>query len=280
MAVVSGAGGLIGSYFVRTSHRFAPTWRVHGLTRSDLDLTNFTAVHHAWRDLHPQLVIHCAALSKPQVCQEHPSLAHTLNVEATALLAELAAGIPFVFLSTDQVFDGRRGDYVESDPINPVNLYGETKAAAEQAVLCNSKHMVIRTSLNGGVSPTGDRGFNEEAHRAWVANRTLTLFTDEFRCPIPAIVTVQAVWELVDKSQTGLFHVAGAERLSRWTIGQLLAARWPELNPKLEPGSVHEYTGPTRPPDLSLDCAKVQKCLSFPLPKFSEWLTTHPEEPF
>jgi dTDP-4-dehydrorhamnose reductase len=93
-------------------------------------------------------------------------------------------------------------------------------------------------------------------------------------------VTAHAVWELVDRNQTGLLHVAGSERLSRWQIGQLLATRWPQLNPRIEPASLRDYQGAPRAPDTSLNCAKAQKFLSFPLPGLTGWLASHPEEIF
>ncbi len=192
----------------------------------------------------------------------------------------MAVEIPFFFFSSDLVFDGRQGNYDENSSTNPLNLYGETKVAAEQIVLANPNHTVIRTSLNGGVSPTADRGFNEEIQGAWREGRTLKFFTDEFRSPIPAASTARAVWELVERNRPGLYHVAGSERLSRWRTGQLIAARWPQLNPKFEPASQKEYQGPPRPADVSLNCAKAQKLLSFPLPGLTEWLATHPDEPF
>jgi dTDP-4-dehydrorhamnose reductase len=203
-----------------------------------------------------------------------------VNVEVTKLLAELAADIPFVFFSTDLVFDGRKGDYTETDAVNPLHLYGETKAAAEQIVLRNSRHIVVRTSINGGVSRAGNRGFNEDLRLAWQAGRGVNLFTDEFRSPVFAGETARAVWELVKQKHTGLFHVAGAEKLSRWQIGQLMAARWPQLNPKITPSSAANFPGPPRALDTSLNIAKVQKVLSAPLPGLGEWLAANPHEPF
>ncbi len=279
IAVISGAGGLIGDYLVRVARLCAPDWMVIGLTRPQLDLTDHAAVRAAWRELRPDLMIHCAALSKPQPCQDNPDLARGVNVEATALLADLAVHIPFIFLSTDQVFDGHRGGYDEAAAVNPITVYAQSKVAAERVVLANPRHTVVRTSLNAGISPTGDRAFNEEMRRAWQENRTLRLFTDEFRCPIPATVTARAIWELALSHQPGLYHLAGAERLSRWQLGRLFATRWPHLNPKLEPGSIRDYEGPPRQPDLSVSCAKLQRLLSFPLPGFTAWLTAHPDEP-
>jgi dTDP-4-dehydrorhamnose reductase len=219
-------------------------------------------------------------MSKTPACQADPSLAHRVNVEATSLFSELSAEIPFIFFSTDLVFDGRRGNYDESAAPNPLNVYAETKAQAEQIVLRNPHHTVIRTSLNGGVSPTGDRGFNEETRNAVRSGKTLSLFTDEFRNPIAALVTARAILELLQRGAAGLFHVAGSERLSRWEIGQFLVARWGEGAAQLRAGSLRDYTGPTRAPDTTLNCAKAQALLGFPLPKFSEWLRDNPAEPF
>ena len=277
---ITGAGGLIGSYLVRSAPRFAPDAKVVALTRDRLDLNDAHAVRTEFCRQRPQLIIHCAALSKSPECEANPALACKLNVEVTALLAELAADIPLVFLSTDLVFDGRTGNYDETAPVNPLSVYAETKAAAEQIVLINPRHTVIRTSLNGGTSPTGDRGFNEQMRRGWQAGQTLRLFTDEYRSPTPATATARAIWELVTQNKPGLHHVAGSERLSRWQIGQLLAARWPQLNPRIEPGSLKEYRGAPRAPDTSLNCAKAQELLSFRLPGLTEWLSTHPDETF
>ena len=257
-----------------------PTVRAIGITRKEVDLTDLVATRRAFEEQKPTAVIHCAALSRSQDCQANPALARKVNVDATALLAELAAEIPFVLFSTDLVFDGRKGNYDELAEVNPLSVYAETKAAAEKIVLANSKHTVIRTSLNGGTSPAGNRGFNEEMRRAWEQGRTLNLFADEFRSPIPAIVTARAVWDLVLQNRAGLFHIAGAERLSRAQIGEALAVRWPQLNPKFQRGSLKDYQGAPRSPDTSLNCAKAQKLLSFPLPGLTQWLVENPKEHF
>lgn len=274
LAWITGTNGLIGNYLVQTAPQFAPRWRLRALTRDQLDLLDFDAVRREFQKDKPQLVVHCAA------AQKNPDLARRVNVEATQLLAELAAEVQFVFFSTDLVFDGRKGNYVETDAANPIHLYGETKAAAEQIVLRNPHHTVVRTSLNGGISRAGNRGFNENLRLAWQAERGMNLFTDEFRCPIFAGETARAVWELVNQERTGLFHVAGAEKLSRWQIGQLIAVRWPQLNPKITPGLAKNFPSPPRALDTSLNITKVQKVLSVPLPGLGEWLAANPNEKF
>jgi dTDP-4-dehydrorhamnose reductase len=277
-AWVTGSAGLIGCHLLRQAPLVVPDWTVVGLTRQTLDLEDAPAVQAAWRREPPDLVIHCAALSWAADCQANPDRARRLNVEVTARLAELAADIPFLFFSTDLVFDGRRGHYDETAAVNPLTVYAETKVAAEQVVLANPRHSVVRTSLNFGNSLSGDRSFNEDMRRTCQAAGTLRLFTDEYRCPVAAEVTARWVWLLARRNQPGLFHLAGAERLSRWEIGLLLAEIWPDVGACLRPASLREYQGPPRAPDTSLNCARIEKLLGAPLPRFSEWLArAYPE---
>jgi dTDP-4-dehydrorhamnose reductase len=277
---ITGANGLIGNYLVRMAPKSAPRWRVRALTRKQLDLLNFDALRREFQKDKPQLVIHCAAVSTVTGAQADPGLARRVNVEVTQLLAELAAEVQFIFFSTDLVFDGRRGNYTEDDAPSPLHVYGETKAAAERIVLKNPGHTVVRLSINGGISRPGNRGFNEQLRQAWQAGGMMKLFTDEFRSPLPAIETARAVWELAERECRGLFHVAGAEKLSRWQIGLLLAGRHPELKASLEPASAKDFPGPPRALDTSLNIAKVQRVLTAPLPGLGEWLAANPSEPF
>src|SRR5262245_42782119 len=273
---VTGAGGFIGCTLVRAARNFAPDWQVVALTRERLDLLNFDAVTSAFHAQPPALVLHCAGLAWSAACQADPGRATALNVDTTRHLCALARNIPFFFFSTDLVFDGRKGHYVETDPIHPGSVYGETKAEAERLVLENPGHTVLRLSLNAGVSPSGDRSFTEQMRRAWERGETLNLFRDEYRSPLPAIVTARAVWELARLNQPGLYHLAGSERLSRWEIGQLFARRWPQAIARITAGSVKDFPGSPRPPDTSLDCAKIAARLSFPLPGLTKWLAENP----
>jgi dTDP-4-dehydrorhamnose reductase len=274
---VTGAGGLIGNALLHAPN--APQGRpIIGLTRNELDLLDFAALERRFRVDSPALVIHCAAISTAAACAKNPELARRVNLEVTRKLTELCAAARLILLSTDLVFDGRQGNYAETDAVNPLNLYAETKVEAERVVLSHPGNLIIRTSLNAGTSPTGDRSFAEQTHAAWRRGETLKLFTDEFRNPIGADVTARAIWELALAGQgidtpLGIFHVAGAERLNRLQIGQLLAAQWPEVNCRMEPASLRDFPGPPRAADCTLNCAKAQALLSFPLPRFSDWLS-------
>ena len=273
---VTGAGGLIGRYLLAVAPEVVPIWTVRGLTRRDLDLADLPALRQRFREDRPARVIHCAGLTASPACQEDPPLARQLNVAVTTALVALASDIPLTFLSTDLVFDGRQPPYNELGIVNPLTVYAQTKLEAEQRVLANPRHTVIRTSLNAGVSASGRRAFNEELRHAWATGQTTRLFTDEFRSPIAAVVTARAIWELAAQAPPGLYHVAGSQRLSRLEMGRLLAGLWPELNPRIVPMSLAGYGGPPRSPDTTLDSRKAQAWLSFPLPKFECWLEANP----
>ena len=272
-ALITGAGGLIGGYLVSTAARWAPQWNVRGVTRAEADLTDPMQVQELWGRSRPALVIHCAALSRTGACEQDPARARHINVDATRALAAAARDIPFIFLSTDQVFDGAQAWYVETAAVHPLDVYGQRMGAVEQVVLENPAHSIVRIALTAGTSPTRDRSFVEDMLRTAAKGTKLTLFTDEFRCPIPAGPLVRALWEFAAQPRAGLYHLGGSERLPRWEIGELLARRYPELRPWIQPGSVVDYHGPPRPPDLSMRSDKMQALLSFRLPGFRQWLS-------
>ncbi|MDB6054295.1 MAG: putative dTDP-4-dehydrorhamnose reductase [Verrucomicrobiales bacterium] len=267
---ITGTHGLIGSHVLRRLE--AEGIDAFGVSRGELDLGDFQAVEKFFSEKKPAGIIHCAAMSKATECDRDTRLARHINIDLTQLLSELAANIPFTFLSTDLVFDGTQGNYSEKDSPAPLNYYGETKVKAEESVLKNLKHTVIRTSLNAGISPTGDRAFNEEMKKMCGAGKSVKLFTDEFRSPIPVVETAALLVSLYRKSERGLYHLAGAETLSRMQIGLALLDKW-DLPPSLAAGSsLHYYQGPRRAANTTLNCGKLEKLLGRRMPGFTEWL--------
>jgi dTDP-4-dehydrorhamnose reductase len=183
-------------------------------------------------------------------------------VDATAHLARLSKDIPFIFLSSGEVFDGKAGWYREGDDPSPINFYGKTKLEAEQLVLQNPRHTVVRIVLTAGTSQNGDRSFVEDMCRSAKSGKSMTLYADEYRCPLPAGAIARAIWELAGKDAPGLYHLGGRERLSRWEVGQALLPWYPELQSRLVKGYACDHSGAPRPADLSLNCEKIQACAS------------------
>lgn len=274
---VTGAAGLIGNRIVRAAGQFGEQHDVVALARAELDLTDADAIRRRFEADQPDVIVHCAALSRPVDCEREPELARKVNEDATGLLAELAADRYLIYFSTDLVLDGTQGNYTEEHPPNPLHDYGQSKLAGERQVSRFSNHAILRTALNFGESLTGDRSFNEQMHQALRSGKDFTLFEDEYRCPLNADVTARAIWELVELRVDGIFMLGGSEKVSRWQIGKALYDRWGSLPGRIKPGSLNDYNGPPRAADLSMSCRKLQSLLSFPLPGFHEWLTANPD---
>ena len=279
---ITGAGGLIGSYLARQAACHSSKWTTNAWTRANMDLINHHEIQAAFKRTKPSLIIHSAAISKSASCDANPSLAQQVNVESTRILCEIAGETPVWFLSTDLVFDGKAGAYAETAEVTPLTFYGRTKVDAERHVLAHPHNAVFRLSLNGGCSPTGDRGFNEEFRRSVENGIQMKLFVDEFRCPAAAAMTAGVFWKLADLVELprGTFHLCGSERLSRFQIGKLLLQHWGKDESILQPGFLRDYQGPPRSPDTSMTCGRIEALLGGRLPGLQTWLEDNPDAPF
>lgn len=231
----------------------------------------------------PDVVFHCAAITDVDKCELEKELALRINAEGTSKLAKLSSqfGAFFVYISTDYVFDGSRGMYEETDPTNPVNHYGLTKLLGEQYALSHSKKTLIaRTSVIYGASPS--RGKVNFA--LWLANSLLqskpvSLLTDQWVSPTLNFSLARMLLEAAERSLTGVYHVAGASRVSRYEFGVALAREFEILRPSssfegnsqlLKPATMSDFAQKwvaRRPRDSSLDVSKASSALSEkPLP--------------
>src|SRR5262249_39316920 len=232
--LVTGASGQLGGYLLRRlpdSGLTVTAWsgsrrgEFFGYPLQPVDLGDADAVRVAFHQARPDVVLHAGALPRPAACHRTPNLARRINTEGSSLLAELAteARARLLFVSTDLVFDGERGNYREDDAPSPLSIYGRTKADAEAAVLAVPRSGVVRVSLLYGPSVVGRPSFFDEQVAALRAGRPVTLFADEWRTPLALCTAAEALVKLAQSDFTGLLHLGGPERLSRLEMGQRLA---------------------------------------------------------
>jgi dTDP-4-dehydrorhamnose reductase len=242
--------------------------RREGLIESRaLDLSRPAELERLLEELAPRQVVFAAALSRIAECDLDPVLARRINAEAPARVARWCAerGARLVHISTDLVFGAEapppRG-FAEEDRPAPLSRYGSTKAEGEALVLSACPlALVVRLPLLYGSS--GGRGLG--ASDSVLASESPQLFRDEWRTPLSARNAAQAVLELLEGSRSGLLHVAGPERASRYELGlaALRAAGRPLDRVRACTRAQAGQAG--RPADVSLDASRARELLRTPL---------------
>jgi dTDP-4-dehydrorhamnose reductase len=245
------------------------------------DLCSAPALEALLLEEFPHAVVHCAALPTIETCLADPGRAKALNTDVPAKLAQLCfhLGAKLVHLSTDTVFDGVTGGYQPTDTPAPLNLYGETKAAAEVEVLRYGREhaAVVRTSPIIGNSPGGDRGLHERLFASWKEGRPVALFTDEIRQPVEVSNLADVTVELCERPNlSGLYHWAGTEAMSRHEIGVRIARHFGlDAEALVRPiGRAEVPAAAARPRDLSLRLHPLAGKLRTPAQSFDDQLAT------
>jgi dTDP-4-dehydrorhamnose reductase len=263
--LITGASGQLGGYVLRELSGTATpvtAWchrrggNLFGFALQPVDLRQRDAVAAAFHKARPTAVLHFAGYPAIADCFRHPDTAWDINAQGTALLAQLAAdaGARIVYTSTDLVFDGSRGNYDERDEAGPLSVYGRSKLAGEPAVLAASTGVVARVSLMFGPTLIGKPYFFDQQLQKMRAGQEVGWFEDEWRSPLALAAAAKALLALVTSDITGLIHLGGPQRLSRYDMGRAVAAAY-RLDPALvQPIPQTSVSTPEpRPRDVSLN---------------------------
>lgn len=226
------------------------------------DLQNIEALKQLLHLVKPSIIVHTAAISSIARCEANEAYAYAINVTATAFLATYCAvnNIAFVFCSTDLVFDGIKGNYTETDLPNPINIYGEQKYIAEQKVITANKNaLIVRLPLMIGENKKGFAGVIAELRYKEQHNEPAFLFTNEYRSVALVDDVVNGINLLLQKKQTGTFHLAGANIMSRWDIGNYIKKAHKLSQLHIVATTHQEKNISNRPANVSFNIDKMKK---------------------
>ena len=234
--LITGTGGLLGSNLALEA---ASDHTVFGVDRScpqkttaftpvAADLLEPGIVERILEDTQPDWVIHCAAQANVDACEHDPENARKLNTELPRKLAQLVArgGARLLYVSTDAVFDGQKGEYTETDSPNPVNVYAQTKLDGENAVLDASSNAIVARINIFGWSPSGKRSLAEFFFNNLEVGNQIKGFTDVFFCPVLVNDIADLFYQMLDKGLSGLYHVVSSESISKYDFGVAIARRF------------------------------------------------------
>jgi dTDP-4-dehydrorhamnose reductase len=209
--VIVGATGQVGSAVLRA----IPGAR--GTSRPETDVRDRPAVERACKGA--DVVVHCAALTAVDYCEDHPDEARAINVEGTANVARVAPRL--VYLSTEYVFDGRKGPYSEDDVPNPQSVYAKTKLEGERAAREAKTWTIVRTTVVFSYAP-GGRNFLMQV----LAGNPMRIPCDQVSNPTLASNLAEAIAELATRGLGGVWNIVGADRVQRHEFALRIAKRF------------------------------------------------------
>jgi dTDP-4-dehydrorhamnose reductase len=269
--LVTGSAGLIGRQIVKDLieesldvyscyNKSMPEFGIP----THFDLTKKERIIEIFQTIKPDIVIHLAAITDVEKCEIQRKQAFIINSNSTKILAREAAKHKafFVYISTDYVFDGKIGMKDEDDIPNPLNFYGKTKLDGEIAVKELTKnYAIIRTSTPFGLHQT------KKSFPLWVKEnlefkKEISVLIDQFTSPTYVPNLSKMIIEVALKQITGIIHLAGSTRLSRYELANMIAEIFNLDKTLLKPAKIHSMKwNAIRPKDSSLNILKANKIL-------------------
>ena len=244
-------------------HRHAPS---AGIPVA-LDLTDFDMLDRTVKDIRPDAILHTAALTDVDLCEREKELAMKVNYEATVRLASLAkeCGAFMVYISTDYVFDGNKGLYKEDDAPNPMNQYGYSKLKGEEATKqIAEQSCIVRASVIYGSRPSGGKvNFALWLIEKLRKNERVDVLGDQHVSPTLSSGLAETLGEVIQRRLTGIYHLSGATRVSRYEFAQRLCDVFGLDSSLLNPARMKDMNWiARRPMDSSLDVSKAMRTLN------------------
>ena len=270
--LVTGSSGLVGSQVVKDL--VEQNYIVHSCYHNEkplygipmiLDLTDNEKIIQKIQEIKPDVIIHLAAMTNVDLCETEKELSLQINSKATKILAKQAAkqNAFFIYMSTDYIFDGIDGMKKENDLPNPLGFYGRSKLEGESILKkLTSNWCIVRTSTPFGIHP------KKKSFPLWVKEnlelkKEIPVLADQFTSPTFVPNLSKMLIEVATRQITGIIHLAGATRISRYELSKMIAENFNFDKTLLKPTTIDEmkWNG-IRPKDSSLDVSKATKILN------------------
>lgn len=265
----TGVSGFLGHHLAGKSRPDLDIWgtyfqnkvQIKGVICESLDILDVEQFKALLDQFQPDAVIHLAALSNPNYCENHPEENNQINTEAPFHLAGACypLGIQFIYASTDLVFDGNHPPYQEHHSTNGIMAYGQAKAKTEHLLTLMYPDLVTiaRLPLLYGWCEAAPN-FMTNWIKSLRDGKTVNVFTDEYRTTAWAGDVIDGLILLAEKRATGIFHLGGKERLSRYDFAIEMAQAFDLDASLITPTLQRDVTmAAARPSDVSLVSEKA-----------------------
>jgi dTDP-4-dehydrorhamnose reductase len=282
--MIVGSTGLVGSKVASLAAKYGfeayntrHTHKAHLPDSVELDITDKKATLELVEKIRPRVIVNTAAVTNVDYCETHREEAHSVNADGVKNLAEVArkGRIRLIQVSTDYVFDGASGHYVEADTANPIQFYGQTKLEAEKIVSNLPSFAIARPSVIYGWAPrqlVGESGAAKPMNFAmFVLDRLgkgekVRAIRDQYASPTFADNLGEVLLRLARSEENGAFHTAGRTCLSRYEFATKLARTFGYSPSQIEPVFTSEFNQlAKRPKNSCLRVEKVERSLGMSL---------------
>jgi dTDP-4-dehydrorhamnose reductase len=258
-ALITGGGGQLAAELVP----LFPSRDVFAPTHAELDIIDTERLRSAIEEWRPDVVINTAAFHNVDRCESEPEAAFAVNAAAVQRLASHcnSRGATLVHMSTDYVFSGRQSQpYREDDPVEPISVYGASKAAGEMAVRATTdNHLIVRTTgLYGRAGRRTRHGnFVETMLRLAEKGSAVSVVCDQVLTPSSCSDVAEVVAQLLAAGATGTYHATNSGECSWYEFAREIF-RLADLRVDLKPVKQADRPAPARRPDYSvLDNARL-----------------------
>ncbi|UCD55374.1 MAG: SDR family oxidoreductase [Candidatus Omnitrophota bacterium] len=280
--LITGSSGMLGSSLV---YEIGEKYNIYGIYRNhrnpDLknqfkaDITDRKKLEDIIGAVRPDFLIHTAALTNVDTCEKNFELARATNSLATRDLASIlkSLGTRFIYISTESVFDGKKGNYDETDAPCPINNYAKTKHEGEIFVeqLCDN-FVIIRTTIFGWNRVKEPGSFAEWVYKSLRDKQTIKMFTDVIFSPITVNTLSLLIDRLLQADFTGTLNIGSRDSVSKCKFGIFLAELFGFDKSSITPISVDGFKfAAKRPKNVSLNVSRAEGILG-PLPTVEDEL--------
>jgi len=273
--LITGVSGLLGNnlaYYFMDSYKILGLYNSHpvtieGLKTAKCNLLYLDSIKKVISEYKPNILIHCAALTNVDKCEEDRNAAKKMNVIATKnIIRGMNNGDAYlIYISTDSVYDGVRGNYSENDKINPQNYYGLSKYKGELETSKHENSLILRTNIFGW-NIQNKRGLAEWILEKLKAGHRINGFKDVFFSPIYTMELARVIDISIKKNVTGVFNCGSVDSCSKYEFACKIADRFSLNKTLITPTSIGEHNFEAkRGRNLTLNVDKIQKVLGYQL---------------
>ena len=274
--LITGSSGFLGKNLYQ---RLKKKYKVFGVDINEsqfsnylLDLTDKEKTKNLLKTIKPNIIIHTAALPNVDYCEIHQEEAYNINVKGTKNLIDSLKDqkAKFIFISSDYVYDGLRGNFNEESPTNPLNYYGKTKLEAEQIVRRCKNYLILRPTVIFGWDERG-KNFFMQLFKNQKDNKIMKVPTDQYSNPTYINLLVEIIYISILKNLTGTFIATGPETINRYNFALKICNIFNFNKTPIIPVKTEDLNQiASRPLNCGTNSSKIREALKMHFPSLEE----------